>query len=126
MLNSFPHASSAETRDKVYRRPLSKRVELGIGAFLFVSVSIICIFALLFLSHSNRVATKGYDLRVLQSHRSELLQENEILSMQIADLQALSALENDAVIRAMVKAEKPQYIRGDTAVASIPKSEGIW
>jgi len=63
---------------------------------------------------------------VLQSHRSELLQENEILSMQIADLQALSALENDAVIRAMVKAEKPQYIRGDTAVASIPKSEGVW
>ncbi len=63
------------------------------------------------------MATKGYTLRVLQQDRAELTQQNEILSMQIADLQSLEAMENNMIIESMVKAHQPQYIRGDTAVA---------
>lgn len=102
-----------------HRRPLSERVEVGVGAFLFVTVALICLLALLFLSHSNRVATKGYELKMLQAKREELLKKNEVLSMQIADMQALDMLENDDVVRMMVKADRPKYIRTDTAVAQV-------
>ncbi len=108
---------SAQMERKAAKRPLSRRIELGIGAFLFICITIICLLSLLFLSHSNRVATKGYELKMLQVARSELVRENEVLSMQIADLQSLDAMENNNVIRSMVKAEKPKYIRTDTAVA---------
>jgi hypothetical protein len=108
---------SAHQRRKVLRRPLSKRIELGVGTFLFVCVFFISLLLLLFLSHSNRVATKGYDLKVLQSERKELMRSNEVLSMQIADLQSLDALERDSVIKSMVKVGRPKYIRADTAVA---------
>jgi formate-dependent phosphoribosylglycinamide formyltransferase (GAR transformylase) len=37
--------------------------------------------------------------------------------MQIADLQTLAAMDNDETIKTMVKAERPKYIRYDTAVA---------
>lgn len=107
---------SAPSREKVSKKPLSKRIELSIGAFLFVSTSCICLFSLLFLSHSNRVATKGYELKRLQDTRSALMRENEVLSMQISDLQSLQAMVNDDVIKTMVKADRPQYIRVDTAV----------
>jgi len=99
------------------KRPLSERVELGIGAFTFITVTIICVLSLVFLSHSNRVATKGYELKILQDKRQDLLRKNEVLSMQIADLQTLESLANDNTIRTMVKAERPKYIRTDTAVA---------
>ncbi len=84
---------------------------------MFITVTIICLLSLLFLTHSNQVATRGYELKMLQAKRSDLLRENEVLSMQIADLQALDALANDTTIKRMVKADKPQYIRTDTAVA---------
>jgi hypothetical protein len=99
------------------RKPLSEQIELGVGAFLFVCISIICLLSLLFLSHNNRVATKGYELKMLQTERSELVRTNEVLSMQIADLQSLEAMESDSVIKSMVPAERPKYIRTDTAVA---------
>ncbi len=112
-------APSATTEPPSNKRPLSERIELGVGAFLFITVTIICLLSLLFLSHSNRVATKGYELKMLQAKRAELLRSNEVLSMQIADLQALDALENDATIKLMVKIDQPQYIRTDTAVAQV-------
>lgn len=92
-------------------------MELGVGIFLFVSVSLICILALLFLSHSNRVATRGYELKVLQQKQANLVQQNEVLSMQVADMLSLDAMGKDEVIAAMIKVEQPKYIRGDTAVA---------
>lgn len=117
MTSSFSDVSSKVVENKL-RRPLSRQIELGIGAFLIVGIVLIALLALLFLSHSNRVATKGYELKMLQNERVKLIKENEILSMQIADLQSLEALENDEFTANMVKAEKPKYIRGDTAVAS--------
>lgn len=99
------------------RRPLSEQLEFGLGAFFVIGISLICILALLFLSHNNRVATKGYELKMLQVKRAELTQQNEILSMQIADLQSLSNIENDESVQNMIKISEPLYIRGDTAVA---------
>lgn len=115
---------SPKTREIVRRKSLSERVELGVGIFLFVSVSLICILALLFLSHSNRVATRGYELKVLQQKQSNLVRQNEVLSMQVADLLSLEAMEKDEFIASMVKAEQPMYIRGDTAVAQ-GKTNGL-
>ncbi len=108
---------SASSKKRPPQRPLSKRIEISVGAFLFISIALICVLSLLFLSHSNRVATKGYELKMLQSNRSELIRKNEVLSMQIADLQTLDAMENDSIIKTMVKAERPLYIRTNTAVA---------
>lgn len=125
-MNISPSLSAPSREKKVNKKPLSKQIELGVGAFLFISIACICLLSLLFLSHNNRVATKGYELRMLQETRAQLLREQEILSMQIADLQSLRSIENDNVVKTMVKADRPQYIRVDTAVAfgkgDIPES----
>ncbi len=109
--------SGSEVSASVRRRPLSERIESSIGALLFVNIALVALLSLAFLSHGNRTATKGYEIKTLREARSNLLRENEVFSMQIADLQSLSAMANDQIIRAMVKIEKPKYIRGDTAVA---------
>jgi len=116
-MHSLSAPSAPSGKGKVCKKPLSKQIELGVGAFLFISTICICLLSLLFLSHNNRVATRGYELRMLQEKRAALLHEQEVLSMQIADLQSLRAMENDAVLQRMVRVDRPQYIRVDTAVA---------
>ncbi|MCT4592372.1 MAG: hypothetical protein N4A36_03260 [Candidatus Gracilibacteria bacterium] len=107
--------NSAQRR--ICKKTLSERVEAGLTAMIFIMVTVICLFALLYLSHSNKVATKGHVLKKLQDERVELIMQNEVLNMKIADLQSLRRLEQDPKIASMITAESPKFIRGDTAIA---------
>ena len=102
---------------KISRRTLSERIETGLTAMLFAMTAIICLLALLYLSHANQESTKGHVLKVLRDERATLITKNEVLGMQIADLQSLEYLENDPKISSMIKADEPKFIRGDTALA---------
>ncbi len=85
---------------------------------LMVSIgSLILILALLILFHENANATKGYDLRNLEGDRSAALLEQEVLSMQISEAQALNHLQNDAQIQSMIAVKNPLYAHEVPAVA---------
>lgn len=85
---------------------------------LMISIgSLILVLALLILFHQNATATKGYMLRNLERERSQLLLEEEILNMQVAEAQALHRLSEDALVQAMVPARNPRFVERDTTVA---------
>ena len=87
-------------------------------AMLMVSIgTIILILSLLILFHQNANATKGYLLRNLERERSQLLLEEEVLKMQVAETQALQRLEDDSVIQAMIELTGPAYADEDVTVA---------
>ena len=87
-------------------------------ALLMVSIgALILALALLILFHENANATKGYSLRRLESQRSILLLEQEVLNMRIAEAQALENLQNDSQIQAMVPFSKTKYINEEQKVA---------
>lgn len=75
--------------------------------------------ALLILFHENANATKGYNLRKLESQRSILLLQQEVLNMQIAEAQALEYLQQEPSIVAMIPAVKLRYTEQDPVVAVI-------
>ena len=79
--------------------------------------SLILILALMILFHENANATKGYRLRTLEYERSQLLLEEEVLKMQIAEEQALETLQNDPKIQAMRPPKQTVYVRAEQAVA---------
>ena len=107
----------------ICKKTLSQKVESSISAVFFVVFSTVCTLSLLFLSHSNRVATKGHRLVQLRMERDRLITENEVLGMKIANLQRLERLETDEKILKMVSAQKPRFIRGDSAVAQNSQKE---
>jgi len=78
---------------------------------------IILTLSLLILFHQNANATKGYTLRTLERERSELLLEEEVLKMQIADAQALKKLGEDPVIALMVPVRGAKYVEGEETMA---------
>lgn len=109
---SLPAALSVPRRHSLGRLMTSSTMLL-----LVVIGTLIIVLALLILFHHNLNATKGYKLRSLEHARTQLLVEQEVLNMQIAKSQSLSALENDPQIGAMRKPQKPKYGRGDSAIA---------
>ena len=78
---------------------------------------IILTLSLLILFHQNANATKGYTLRTLERERSELLLEEEVLKMQIADAQALKRLEQDPVIALMIPVRGAKFVEGEETMA---------
>lgn len=88
-------------------------------ALLMVCIgSLILILALMILFHENANATKGYRLRTLEFERSQLLLEEEVQKMQIAEEQSLETLQNDQKIQAMIEAKQKAYVVGERAVAA--------
>lgn len=104
-------------RDLIRKPTLSQRIEASVSSLVFVVITLVCLISLAYLAHSNQTATQGYALKTLEAKRSNLVIENEVWDMQIAKTQSLAELENDPKIVSMVKAEKPLFIRMDTAIA---------
>ena len=105
--------------ENVRKRTLSQKIEFGMTSLTFLTIILVAIISLVYLAHANRNATKGYALKNLELRRSQLLTENEVWDMQIAQVKSLQALQNDPKIRMMVKADQPLFVRGDTAIASL-------
>jgi hypothetical protein len=103
---------------KVRKNPLSHKVEVGVNALVFVTITLVAVISLAYLGYSNRNATKGYALKTLELERSSLITENEVWDMEIARVQALANIQNDPKVLSMIKTDKPMFIRGDTAIAA--------
>ena len=108
----------SNTSSNVRKRTLSQKIEVGMTSLLFVTILLIAIISLVYLAHANRNATKGYALKNLELRRSRLLTENEVWDMQIARVKALDNIASDPKVLSMMKADKPLFIRGDSAIAS--------
>lgn len=104
--------------ENVRKRTLSQKIEFGMTSLTFLTIILVAIISLVYLAHANRNATKGYALKNLELKRSQLITENEVWDMQIAQIKSLQALQNDPKIRTMVKADQPLFVRGDTAIAA--------
>jgi len=104
--------------ENVRKRTLSQKIEFGKTSLTFFTIVLIAIISLVYLSHANKNATKGYALKNLELRRGKLLTENEVWDMQIAQVKSLQSIKSDPKIRSMVKADQPMFVRGDTAIAS--------
>lgn len=84
-------------------------VEQSTLLLLIVIGVLILVLAFFILFHQNANATKGYQLRTLERERSQLLLEEEVLKMEIAESQALEQLQQDKRIRLMVAPRVTEY-----------------
>jgi ABC-type sugar transport system ATPase subunit len=81
--------------------------------------SLILMLALLILFHQNANATKGYMLRTLERERTQLLLEEEVLKMELAQEQSLAVLEQDNQIQLMLEPTAVLYTNEEATLAGI-------
>lgn len=106
------------TKVGVRKRTLSQTIEFGAISLIVVTMVLICILSLVYLTHTNKIATRGYQLKQLEYERKQLITENEAWNLKISQAQSILTLEQDPKIAAMLNTSTPKFIRGDTAVAS--------
>jgi vacuolar-type H+-ATPase subunit I/STV1 len=61
-----------------------------------VSVGLIFMFGLLYLSQSNAIALKGYSLSELEKKKSELQEEKERLQIEATRLQSIQEIQKSS------------------------------
>lgn len=105
------------------RSSLGTMVEQSTMLLMVCIGSLILLLALLILFHQNANATKGYQLRSLERERSQLMLEEEVLRMRIAQEQSLEHLQTDKKIQAMLQLSKPKYVAGEERVAFVESVE---
>jgi len=110
--------SLLKTSATTKRSSLGKMVDESTVMLMIAIGSLILILALLILFHENANATKGYDLRTLERQRSQLLLNEEVQNMQIAEEQALEHLQQDPKIQSMVDPKNTQYVNDPSPPAA--------
>jgi len=87
-----------ELRSGIKKALLSNRIEIGVVTLSFTLIVITCILSILLLLHSNKVATKGYDLRILQSELKELTLRNEKLQSIVAEKKSITSISKSLLV----------------------------
>jgi hypothetical protein len=83
----------------------------------FVLIALVGVFSLLYLSQSNKMALKGYDISTLEKERAELVAERERLEIESSRLQSIQEIQKGLDTSGMVPVKKINYIPATTSVA---------
>lgn len=108
-------------KDRLKRRKFNRNYKssfrLGKMSFAIVIVSLVFVFSLLYLSQSNKMALRGYDIAELEQQREELIAERERLEIESSRLQSIQEIENGLKNSNMVPVKKINYIPANTNIA---------
>ena len=108
-------------RTKPVRRKFTKNYKktfrVGKVSLGFVTLVMFFVATLLFLSQSNKIAVKGYEISDLDQKVSELKENNEKLKLEAAKLQSISAAEEKIDKSGMVPINQINYVSERTDVA---------
>lgn len=105
------------TKRRKFNRNYKPHFHLGKFGFIFVILSLILVGGLLYLSQSNKIAVKGYDINDLEQQKQELMAEKERLEIEASRLQSIQEIEDGLKDSGMVPIKKINYITSPTSIA---------
>lgn len=109
----------------VFRRPdtssrthfVSRKFAFGPSTLIIGLILIAIFMSFLHLLHFNQVATKGYDLRRLETDRQHLLEQFQAKNMHVTEIKSLNVISQSHKAQSMVRQGELNFVRGDTALA---------
>ena len=101
----------------IRKRTVMRTFRVGNYSLLFMMTLFVGMVTLLYLFHFNKFSTKGYYLNYLEAQRQELVSDNEIHLMRLAEVSSLDFIKNSSKAQTMVKAPKALYVTGNTEMA---------
>lgn len=108
-------------RSKPERRKFSKNYKrtfrVGKVSLGFITLVLFFVATLLFLSQSNKIAVRGYEISDLENRINELSEKNDKLKLEAAKLQSVSATQENILKDGMVPVNQINYVSERTDVA---------
>lgn len=111
MINVVRGNEYSDTR----KRTISPRFMLGPVSLQFLTIALIALCSLFYLTQNSRVASKGYELQQLQDIKDELVEQSSSLRLEAARLQSIQSLKDSAATKDMVEANNISYLKSESA-----------
>jgi len=101
-------------------RNKSKKIVLNVYSVMIFLVFLIFTTCFLYLSEFNKISSQGVVINDLERERSELIIENEVWNMRIAQLKSMDVIEHQDVVRKMptVDPAEIEFINLDVRVGT--------
>jgi uncharacterized protein YxeA len=96
------------------KKPLSLEVKKSISLLMFTLLSIIILIVMVYLLNNTQDGQKGYVLKQEQLKKEELESQSRELINKIIQAKSYQSLENNPLIKSMIKPEKLEYIKEKT------------
>ena len=84
----------------------------------YITVALIALASLFYLTQSGRVAQKGEQINALQEKQEQLQAENDRLKVEAARLMSLKSIKENAKVKEMVPPSEVNYLPEAGNVAS--------
>lgn len=101
--------NSDTTKIGIRKRTVRPDLKIGPVSLSFISIAILCVLALFYLSQTNQAAIKGYDIKKLEDKQAEIIAERENLEVEVASLQSINGIESRGGTGGMVPSKKINY-----------------
>ena len=85
--------STEELKLNFGKRRVFGRIKTGPVLLGFVTICIVCLLSLLYLSQANGTALKGFEIRELEKRIEDLEENNKVLELETAELQSIQRIE---------------------------------
>lgn len=100
-----------------YTRNYKKTFRVGKVSLGFVTVVLIFTATLLFLSQSNKIAVRGYEISELEKKIDELKKTNDKLKIESAKLQSVNLAQESIDKLKMVPVNQINYVNEKSGMA---------
>ena len=105
------------TKRRKFNRTYKPNFRLGKFSFGFVVLGLVLVTSLLYLSQSNKMAVRGYDIAKLENEKEQLMEEKERLEIESSRLQSIQEIEKGLKDSGMVPVKKINYITAPATIA---------
>ena len=105
------------TKRRKFNRTYKAHFKLGRFGFIFLVLSLILVCGLLYLSQTNKLAVRGYNIAALQEQINQLQAEKQQLDIQASQLQSIPQIDQGLQKSGMVPAQKIDYVQTSNAIA---------
>lgn len=95
-----------------------QKYRLNQRSWLIMILVAVCVSGLLYLVQVNALATKGYEIKDLETQASELKQKNKKIKLQITELRSTERLAKEVERLELIEVTRVEYLKANgTSVA---------
>ena len=91
------------------RHQLQRRGGLGPMAHIVLIALMLCVLGLIYLTQITKTSTYGYEIQKLQAQKTQLADQQQVLQVEAARLQALDNVKKGSV--GMVQPTQVDYVQ---------------
>ncbi len=106
-----------DRKKKKFNQSYRKQFRIGRFALGVMGIVVVLSLSLFYLSQTNQVTAKGYDITSLEKKKRELTDEKERLEIEAARLQSIQQIKKDISSTDMVPVQKINYVRAVSNIA---------